>query len=355
MCSEIQKKKLFLTKIAVASPSQPKIKALKWSQEEDTMLISLVEQYGLKNWKLIAEKMETRTSIQCLHRWSKILQPGLVKGPWSVSEDKKLMEWVKKNGAMKWSICSEHIPGRSGKQCRERWYNNLNPNLVKGNWTPKEDYLIFKLYMEIGSKWSNIAEQFKGRTENSIKNRFYSTLRRIASRFNSKDAKIILSNNNNNKQKENSNSLNGLSKYISIALKEKHEQYLKSKQFRKEYLRSITKKEGDIQQKNKLKPDIENKQQSETAMTSDISVPSSPSSSNNNDNQLKENNEFIISEFQETINSLINNNNLTLLYNYCQSLIAKENLLSMFINNSLCMQNIYYNLINTFLSENSNC
>jgi hypothetical protein len=76
--------------------------------------------------------MEGRTAIQCLHRWTKILKPGLRKGPWQEEEDEKLLEWVKNNGPCKWSICAESIQGRSGKQCRERWFNNLNPNVKKG-------------------------------------------------------------------------------------------------------------------------------------------------------------------------------------------------------------------------------
>jgi hypothetical protein len=59
--------------------------------------------------------MKFRSPIQCLHRWSKILKPGLVKGPWVIEEDEKLLEWVKLNGPEKWSNCSETIPGRSGK------------------------------------------------------------------------------------------------------------------------------------------------------------------------------------------------------------------------------------------------
>lgn len=88
------------------------------------------------------------------------------------------------NGPSKWSKCSNIIKGRSGKQCRERWFNTLNPEVKKGNWNPEEDYKIFVLFEKFGSKWSKIASFFKGRTENSIKNRFYSTLRRIHSDMN---------------------------------------------------------------------------------------------------------------------------------------------------------------------------
>jgi hypothetical protein len=141
----------------------------------------LVNTFGTKNWKKISECIGHRTAVQCLHRWTKILKPGLIKGPWRLDEDKKLIEWVKVEGPHKWSQCAELIPGRSGKQCRERWFNTLNPDVKKGNWTAEEDFKIFSLFSETGSKWSKIATHFPGRTENSVKNRFYSTLRRIAS------------------------------------------------------------------------------------------------------------------------------------------------------------------------------
>jgi len=140
--------------------------------------------------------------VQCLHRWNKILKPGLIKGPWTIEEDRKLLEWVKINGPIKWTSCSEFICGRSGKQCRERWFNTLNPNVKKGGWTPEEDFLIFKFFSEFGSKWSLIASKFPGRTENSVKNRFYSTLRRISldkkkNIFNDKKTVDALNNNSN--------------------------------------------------------------------------------------------------------------------------------------------------------------
>eukprot|EP00357_Protocruzia_adherens_P031818 CAMPEP_0115004196 /NCGR_PEP_ID=MMETSP0216-20121206/19055_1 /TAXON_ID=223996 /ORGANISM="Protocruzia adherens, Strain Boccale" /LENGTH=584 /DNA_ID=CAMNT_0002370131 /DNA_START=68 /DNA_END=1822 /DNA_ORIENTATION=- len=152
----------------------------KWSPQEDAILREVVPYYGAKHWKKIAEHVEGRNAIQCLHRWTKILQPGLVKGPWTVEEDKKLIEWVKREGPHKWSQCSQYIPGRNGKQCRDRWYNNLNPEIKKGGWNQEEDNLIFQLYHKFGSQWSKIATFFNGRTENAIKNRFYSTLRRIS-------------------------------------------------------------------------------------------------------------------------------------------------------------------------------
>ena len=57
----------------------------------------------------------------------------------------------------------------------------MNPNVKKGNWTPEEDDIIFKCYVQYGSSWSKIAKHLEGRTENSVKNRFYSTVRKFLS------------------------------------------------------------------------------------------------------------------------------------------------------------------------------
>jgi len=166
----------------------------KRSEEEDRVLYELVPLYGAKSWKKIAEHIKCRSPIQCLHRWTKILQPGLVKGPWTIEEDRKLLEWVKKEGPVKWTQCSDFIKGRNGKQCRERWFHTLNPKVIKGNWTTEEDLKIFTLYQKLGGKWSKIALSVNGRTENSIKNRFYSTLRRKAV----EQAKSHINSANNN-------------------------------------------------------------------------------------------------------------------------------------------------------------
>jgi hypothetical protein len=72
-----------------------------------------------------------RTDVQCLHRWQKVLRPGLVKGPWTAEEDSKVSELVGKYGIKSWSFIAKQLQGRLGKQCRERWYNHLNPHIVK--------------------------------------------------------------------------------------------------------------------------------------------------------------------------------------------------------------------------------
>ena len=104
------------------------------------------------------------------------------KGQWSLEEDKLLIEWVKKNGTKNWEACGRFVQGRKGKQCREHWNNCLNPGLVKGEWTEEEDFLIMFFYEKCNGSWKKIVPLFNGRIENAIKNRFYSQLRKHATK-----------------------------------------------------------------------------------------------------------------------------------------------------------------------------
>ena len=100
--------------------------------------------------------------------------------PWSEEEDKSIKSLVNKYGTSNWTFISNQMgQNRSGKQCRERWYNQLNPNMKKNNWTNEEENILFTKHMQLGNKWSDIASFLPGRTLNDIKNHFYSKLRKF--------------------------------------------------------------------------------------------------------------------------------------------------------------------------------
>jgi len=98
------------------------------------------------------------------------------RGPWTAEEDELLTQLVKRFGTKKWAIIAELVPGRVGKQCRERWLNHLRTDVKKTAWTDEEDEILIRAQQELGNRWSAIARLLSGRPENSVKNRWNSLI-----------------------------------------------------------------------------------------------------------------------------------------------------------------------------------
>lgn len=150
-----------------------------WSPEEDNLLRTLMKEIPQKKrWVTMSSHFVDKTPQQIMNRWNKVLNPQLIKGNWTKEEDEILTNWVHEHGESGWTKIAAKLPGRIGKQCRERWTNCLKPDIKKTNWTEDEDNLIIKLQAKMGNKWAKMAEFINGRTDNQIKNRWNSVLKK---------------------------------------------------------------------------------------------------------------------------------------------------------------------------------
>jgi len=103
-------------------------------------------------------------------------------GNWTVKEDEVILKYVYEKGQgdqhMMWGNLSETLNGRSGKSCRERWFNHLDPKIKRTEWSQEEQWVLFILRNQNNEKWSNISKKLMGRTDNAVKNYWNSRLKK---------------------------------------------------------------------------------------------------------------------------------------------------------------------------------
>jgi len=152
-----------------------------WTKEDDTRLTDVMKKYkNPLDWEPIAkEHGRGKTAKECHERWIRYLKPGVRKGQWQDHEDAIVVEAVTTSSEQpftRWSDLAQRLPGRVGKQIRDRWVNHLNPNINHLPFSREDDLNLWNGHTKLGKRWVEISTKFfkQSRSENHIKNRWYS-------------------------------------------------------------------------------------------------------------------------------------------------------------------------------------
>jgi hypothetical protein len=162
-----------------------------WTLEEAAELTRAVTNTGKKrwgkeyktNWDAVVALVPGRTQTQCRRRWHDVLDPNIVwesgsKIKWTAVEDVKLKDAVQTHGGKDWAAISELVPGRTRSQCWSRWHNSLDPSIGRASgrkvrWTSEEDGTMKAAVQTHGGKnWAAIAALVPGRTHKQCCNRW---------------------------------------------------------------------------------------------------------------------------------------------------------------------------------------
>lgn len=155
--------------------------AFSWTKDDDIRLTDIMKKYkNPRDWEPISKELGVgKTAKECHERWIRYLKPGVRKGQWTDQEDAIVMEAVQTSSEQpftRWSDLAQRLPGRVGKQIRDRWVNHLNPNINHLPFSREDDLLLWEGHKKLGKRWVEISMKFfnSSRSENHIKNRWYS-------------------------------------------------------------------------------------------------------------------------------------------------------------------------------------
>mmetsp|Transcript_14010 Transcript_14010/g.19902 ORF Transcript_14010/g.19902 Transcript_14010/m.19902 type:complete len:638 (-) Transcript_14010:165-2078(-) len=152
-----------------------------WPPNEDQALREVMARHKSPiNWEVVAKEMNFgRLARECHDRWTRYLKPGTRKGQWKEEEDAIVLRVIATSSEhpfTQWADLAPMLPGRSGKQIRDRWVNYLNPAINHLPFSREDDLKLWAGHRELGKRWVEISVKIfnSTRSENHIKNRWYS-------------------------------------------------------------------------------------------------------------------------------------------------------------------------------------
>jgi hypothetical protein len=153
-----------------------------WTAKEDQLLRDAVQREDPDNsnpsrWHAIAKHVPNRTNKDCRKRWFAKMASDVVKGGWAPDEDEKLVKGIERYGT-RWSLVASVVQTRNSDQCAKRWTDTLNPAIDRTTWSSEADERLLRAVEEHGKVWTKIVKTyFPGRTGLSAKNRYNSITR----------------------------------------------------------------------------------------------------------------------------------------------------------------------------------
>jgi hypothetical protein len=158
----------------------------KWSENEDIKLKDAVQTHGT-SWAAVVTRVTGRTRNQCKNRWYDALNPNITltggrSGAWTDDENSKLKDAIQTHGDKDWVAIAALVPGRTEKQCWSRWHDVLDPSIGRsspgctGKWSENEDIKLKDAVQTHGTNWAAIATCVPGRTRNQCKKRWYNAV-----------------------------------------------------------------------------------------------------------------------------------------------------------------------------------
>jgi len=166
-----------------------KRKSPLWSEEEDEIIRQNINLKQKNKWNIISLKLKNKTATQAYLR-SKLIDPNLKKGKFSIEEDQKLRQLVDFFGPS-WRFIAKLFNNRNSKQLRLRYNNHLNEKFSKRKISTVEDRKILSLFQIYGKQWKKYKEHFPDRSYIKIKLR-YKSLIKIQKKVDSKKGNKII-------------------------------------------------------------------------------------------------------------------------------------------------------------------